>query len=132
VFAQFQRLPEWYHTAGDHDRAARTAFAGGEQLAARGHTGDAARNFAFAAESALSASGGRSREYLRQFLDATEQLASVFPSHPELHELLGELVEAIGANVESLLGQFIDLGELDMAARALRAQIAWDRTRDRS
>ena len=126
VFRQFDGLAEWYHRLGDNVRSAEREFANAKQLVKSGHKAEAARSYATAAIVALKASEGKSRELMSFFLEASVEAAHLFPAHPNLMQDINEIIRGIRANVEAMLEHFNRVDELDMAAKALRAHMAWE------
>jgi hypothetical protein len=59
-------------------------------------------------------------------LEASVEAAHLLPAHPNLMQDINEIIRGIRANVEAMLEHFNRVDELDMAAKALRAHMAWE------
>jgi tetratricopeptide (TPR) repeat protein len=126
VFLQFDGLAEWYHRVGDPVRAAEREFANAKQLEKCGHRAEATRSYATAAIIALQASEGSSRKLMSFYLEASVEAARLLPSHPRLMQDIHEIIRGLRANVAPMFEFFSRANELEMAGKALRAQMAWE------
>lgn len=129
VAVHLNELVEWYYEVGLYSKAVRQALANAASLQRAQLPDTATRTYALASECALQAyNSSRKMHFLGAFLDCSQQIGRALRLHPNLRGELGDIVEHVWENTQSLLKQLGDRGERALALKAYMSAKAWDPT----